>query len=274
MYRLYSWQRVHIAHAEGHCIIENIDKLWFKINLNCQNAVDQAAFPLYISIDLIVKPVSPGFPLVYAPISVKGDLPLEGDACRHRHHAYLHWFWGCGWGHGDNTAPDPVVVCPQQGGSQHVTRARGILRSARSKKPDCNKWLGSWRSGGDCHLLFCFYCSHFVCCYLWMLHISKAQTGSLIDSKVGTKTWYSWARTSLGTTWLCCSQKTLISLPGWLFLSMQLPCIKSNVPMPASCSAGHSKLTTWGCLDSGTATFNKYQSKLVSDFHLSSKTTS
>lgn len=67
-----------------------------KINLSCQNAVDQAAFPLYISIDLIVKPVSAGFPLVYAPISVKGDLPLEGDACRHRHHAYLHWFWGCG----------------------------------------------------------------------------------------------------------------------------------------------------------------------------------
>lgn len=32
-----------------------------KINLNYQNAVEWAAFPLYISIDLIVKPVSAGF---------------------------------------------------------------------------------------------------------------------------------------------------------------------------------------------------------------------
>lgn len=49
-----------------------------KINLHCHNAVEQAAFPLYMSIDLIVKSVSAVFPLVYAPISVKSDPPFGG----------------------------------------------------------------------------------------------------------------------------------------------------------------------------------------------------
>lgn len=49
-----------------------------KINLNCQNAVEQAAFPLYISIDLIIKSISAIFLLVYTPISVKSDPPFGG----------------------------------------------------------------------------------------------------------------------------------------------------------------------------------------------------
>lgn len=198
-------------------------------------------------------------------------LLLEGDACRNRPHTYLHWFWGYGWGHGEDTTPDPVVVWPQQGGSQHVIRGRGFCSSGRPWETDCNKWLGCWRAGGDWHLLSCFYCSHFICCYLWVLHISKAQMRWLIDSKVGTQKLVQLSKNQPGYNRLCCSQKTLISLPGY-FSPCKLPCTKSNVPMPESYSARHSKLNTWGCLDSGTATFIKYQRKLISDFHLSSKT--
>lgn len=49
-----------------------------KTNLNCQNPVETEAFPLYISIDLVVKPASAVFFLSYAPNSVKDDSPFGG----------------------------------------------------------------------------------------------------------------------------------------------------------------------------------------------------
>lgn len=105
-----------------------------KINLNCQNLVETEAFPLCISLDLTVKLASAVFPLGYAPNSVKGDSPFGGGCLQ----AQAPCIPALVLGHGEGQ-PDPVVVCPQQGGSQHVTRARGILSSGRPKEADYYK---------------------------------------------------------------------------------------------------------------------------------------
>lgn len=88
-----------------------------------------------------MKLASAIFLIVYAPISVKGDSPFwKRDACRHRQHACLYWFWDCGLEHREDTpTSDIVLVYLQQGGSQHVISARGILSSGRPKETNYNK---------------------------------------------------------------------------------------------------------------------------------------
>jgi len=88
-----------------------------------------------------VRLASVTFLLGYAPISVKDDSPFwKRDACRHREHACLYWFWDCGSEHREDTrTSDIVVVYLQQGGSQHVISTRGILSSGRPKETDYKK---------------------------------------------------------------------------------------------------------------------------------------